>query len=238
MIAADDPTTNAARAAIHGGDVATLEQLLTANPTLATERFGDDQMSCTLLHMATDWPANFPNSRAIIELLVARGTDVDGRFAGPHDETALHWAASSDDVEALDALLDAGADIEARGAVLGGGAPIADAVGFAQWKAARRLIERGATTVLWESAGLGLMDRVRAALAADPPPPTEDLTQALWLACQGGQLEAAVLLVDHGADITWVGYDHLTPLDAAMRSEARDVASWLHGLGAPSARTT
>jgi ketosteroid isomerase-like protein len=31
----------------------------------------------------------------------------------------LHWAASSDDVEALDALLDAGADIEADGAVIG-----------------------------------------------------------------------------------------------------------------------
>ena len=212
----------------------TLEQLLTEHPTLTTERIGDDRMSCTLLHMATDWPANFPNSRAVIELLVARGVDVDGRFAGPHEETVLHWAASSDDVEALDALLDAGADIEASGAVLGGGAPIADAVGFAQWKAARRLIERGATTVLWESAGLGLMDRVRAALATEPPPSTDQLTEALWLACHGGQLEVAVLLVDRGADVAWVGYDHLTPLDAAVRSEAHDVASWLRALGAPS----
>jgi hypothetical protein len=30
----------------------------------------------------------------------------------------LHWAASSDDVEVLDALLDAGADIDAPGAVM------------------------------------------------------------------------------------------------------------------------
>ena len=192
MIPAHGALANAVRAAIQGGDVVTLEQLLTANPTLAADRFGDDHMSCTLLHVATDWPAKLPNSRAVIELLVARGVDVDGRFAGPHDETALHWAASSDDVEALDALLDAGADIEARGAVLGGGAPIADAVGFAQWKAARRLVERGATTVLWESAGLGLMDRVRTDLAAEPPPSPDQLTQALWLACHGGHLERAV----------------------------------------------
>ena len=118
--------------------------------------------------MATDWPGNFPSSRAVIELLVSHGAHVDARFAGPHLETPLHWAASSDDVEALDALLDAGADIEATGAVLGGGAPIADAVGFAQWKAARRLIERGAATVLWQSAGLGLIDRVRDALGCAP----------------------------------------------------------------------
>ena len=37
------------------------------------------------------------------------------------DETPLHWAASCDDVAVLDALLDAGADIHAPGAVIGGG---------------------------------------------------------------------------------------------------------------------
>ena len=61
------------------------------------------------------------------------GADVNARFTGPHTETPLHWAASSDDVEALDALLDAGADIEGDGAVIGGGTPIADAVAFGQW---------------------------------------------------------------------------------------------------------
>jgi len=41
--------------------------------------------------------------------------------------------ASSDDIEVLDALLDAGADIEASGAVIAGGTPLADATAFAQW---------------------------------------------------------------------------------------------------------
>ena len=84
----------------------------------------------------------------------------------------MHWAASSDDVEALDALLDAGADIEADGAVIGGGTPMADAVAFGQWKAARRLLERGARTNLWQAAALGLIDRVRDELAQPRRPRT------------------------------------------------------------------
>jgi hypothetical protein len=38
------------------------------------------------------------------------------------------------------ALLDAGADIEAPGAVIAGGTPLTDAVAFGQWQAARRLV--------------------------------------------------------------------------------------------------
>jgi uncharacterized protein len=40
-----------------------------------------------------------------------------------HAETALYWAASSDDVEVARALIDAGADIEAPGASIAGDAP-------------------------------------------------------------------------------------------------------------------
>ena len=76
--------------------------------------------------------------------------------AGARAETALHWAASSDDLALLDALLDAGANIEARGAVIGGGTPIADATAFGQWRAAERLLERGACSNLFESSVMGL----------------------------------------------------------------------------------
>ena len=78
-------------------------------------------MSRTLLHVATDWPGHFPNGAATIAALVEAGADVNARFTGPHTETPLHWAASSDDVAVLDALLDAGANIESPGAVIGGG---------------------------------------------------------------------------------------------------------------------
>src|SRR5205807_5308699 len=86
--------------------------------------------------------------------LIAHGADVNARFTGSHTETPLHWAASNDDLAALDALLDHGADIEAPGAVIGGGTPLADAVAFGQWQAARRLVERGARTTLWQAVAL------------------------------------------------------------------------------------
>jgi ankyrin repeat protein len=193
-------------------------------------------MSRTLLHAATDWPGHFPNNAATVAALIEAGADVNARFTGPHSETPLHWAASSDDVEVLDLLLDAGADIEAPGAVIAGGTPLSDAVAFAQWAAARRLVERGARTPLREAAGLGLLDRVEAYCAADPPPSPDDLTQALWYAAHGGQQDVAAFLLERGADINWVAvWDGTTPLDAAARNEMSALVDWLRARGAEPA---
>ena len=208
---------------IKSGEAAALEQILREHPALATARVGRAR---TLLHVVTDWPGHVPEAGAKVAALVAAGADVNARFTGPHRETPLHWAASSDDIEALDALLDAGADIEADGAVIAGGTPIADAVAFGQWNAARRLLERGARTNLWQSAALGLVNRVQAALAQTPPTQA-DLDNALWCAAHGGQRETAELLMDRGADPAWVGHDNLTAAQAAERSEAHELAAWL-----------
>ncbi|MGH2714752.1 MAG: ankyrin repeat domain-containing protein, partial [Thermoleophilaceae bacterium] len=56
-----------------------------------------------------------------------------------------------------------------------------------------------------------------------------------WGACHGGQREAAEYLLKRGADMNWVGWDDLTPLDAAERSEADAVVAWLEARGARSA---
>jgi hypothetical protein len=120
----DEPLAVAVVEAIQTGDVPALKLALADNPGLAKVRLGDDEpsgMSRTLLQVATDWPGHFPNGPATVAALVQAGADVNARFRGPHNETPLHWAASSDDVAVLDALLDAGADIEAPGAVIGGG---------------------------------------------------------------------------------------------------------------------
>jgi ankyrin repeat protein len=229
----DAPLARKVTEAIRSGAAAALEQLLREHPALATARLGDPArgQSRTLLHVVTDWPGHVPEAAAKIAALVAAGADVNARFTGHHSETPLHWAASGDDVEALDALLDAGADIEADGAVIAGGTPMADAVAFGQWAAARRLLERGARTNLWQAAALGLIDRVRADLA-QAQPVQEDLDNALWCAAHGGQRATAELLRDQGADPNWIGHDELTAAEAAERSEAHELAVWLRERGA------
>jgi uncharacterized protein len=191
-----------------------------------------------------DWPGHFPNGPAVVAILVEAGADVNARFIGAHKETPLHWAASCNDLAVLDALLDAGADIEAAGGVIGSGSPLADARGFGQWEAALRLIERGARTTLIDAATLGLIDRVEAQFAADPPPSPGAITRAFWGACHGGQRRAAEYLLARGADINWHGHGGMTPLDVARRDDAErragraaaeDLVHWLRSQGARSA---
>ena len=229
----------AAAAAIHAGDLDALRQLLSEHDWLATARLGDDDaggMSRTLLHVATDWPGHYPNVGNTIALLTGAGADPNARFRGQRQETPLHWAASSDDVDALDALLAAGADIEAPGAVLGGGPPLADARGFKQWRAAFRLVELGARTTLTDAATLGLTDRVEQLLADRPAPSQDDVNAAFWGACHGGRQAAAELLFDRGAELNWLpAWETLTPLDAALRERADELVTWLRAHGARSA---
>ncbi len=207
--------------------------MLAAAPELATCTLVDDKgAGRTLLHVVTDWPGHFPNCGKTIALLAEAGADPDAGLAhSPVDafEKPLHWAASADDVEAIDALLDNGADIEAAGAVFTGGTPMSDAVVFAQWRAAERLLERGAATTLWQAAALGLCERVRE-LAEDAT--GDELTAALWHACRGGQRATAEFLLERGADLHWVGFMEWTPLRAARESGNKGLVKALTKRGA------
>jgi hypothetical protein len=228
------PVAIAVVRAVRRGELETLARLLNENPGLASVRLaGDSGATRTLLHVVTEWPGHFPNRAAVIAALVAAGARVDARLTGPHAETALQWAASSDDVAAVDALLDAGADIEADGAVIGGRTAVSNAVAFRQWNAALRLVERGARTTFAEAAALGLHDRVQAYLAALPDP--DAITGAFWGACHGDQQYIAEQLLERGADLNWIGWDQLTPLDEAIRGDANRLARWLRGKGARTA---
>lgn len=217
---ADDPMAVAVMAEIHTGDVEGLRDLLAVHGGLATATIVDAKgHHRTLLHVLTDWPGNFPNDTLLAAVLIDAGADVNARFGGPHRETPLHWAASCDDVAMIHVLLDAGADIEADGSVIDGGSPLANAVAFGQWSAARALVERGAKPNLWQAAALGLMDHVRTLEG--------DVTNALWCAAHGGQREAAEFLLERGADPGWVGHHNLTPAQAADRSGFTDLGDWL-----------
>ncbi|MFJ6758826.1 ankyrin repeat domain-containing protein [Streptomyces sp. NPDC091273] len=197
-----DPLAVAVTAAIRGGDLPGLRDLLDAHPGLASARIvrrGAAAGERTLLHIATDWPGHYPRTAAVIRTLVA-----------------------------------AGADVNAPGAVLGGGTPLTDACGFGQWRAARRLLALGARPDLQDAAALGLLDRVEEFLAAGAAP--EDITSAFWQACHGGRLSTARRLLSHGADIDWIGYDRLTPLDIALTSGNAELIDWLKSSGAHTGR--
>ncbi|MBM3792928.1 MAG: ankyrin repeat domain-containing protein [Acidobacteria bacterium] len=237
LLPGHEPLAQETIRAIRHGDVEALARLLDAHPGLAQTRLVDAKgVGREVLHLACDWPGHFPRVGETITLLIARGANLNPVCTGGNaPERPLHGAASSDDVEAIDALLDGGADIEADGAIFTGGAAMSDAVIFAQWNAARRLLARRAKTTLTQAAALGLFDRVAAHLEGDPPTP-DLVTAALWHACRGGQLAAVKYLVEKGADINWLGWDHLMPIDCALQSGKAELVAWLRARGAKPPR--
>jgi ankyrin repeat protein len=146
----------------------------------------------------------------------------------------LHYAASSDDVDVAEALVEGGADLETPDGSIG--TPLDNAVGYGCWHVARLLVTRGARVDKpWQAAAVGLLGRLEALLGSDPP--AEDVSQAFWHACTAGQRRAAEYLLSHGADLNWEpDYAQGTPLDAAIGLSTRqeNVISWLRELGARS----
>src|SRR5215510_3770510 len=184
IIRHDDALALAVSKAIREGDLQAIKGLLAKHPELKSASIQDQKGGLrTLLHVATDWPGHFPNGAAVVRLLIKHGCDPNARKEG--DETPLHWAASSDDVEVIDALLDGGANLEAPGAVIAGGTALEDAVAFGQFNAARRLVKRGAKTQLWHAAALGLLSQVQSYFAGPPVPSSEEINAAFWQACHG-----------------------------------------------------
>jgi len=227
------------RQAVHAGDVEAIKRLLRDDPALASARiFGKDGGSGTPLHIVTDWPGYFPNGPEIAWLLIGAGADLDARTGGADDsapgETPLHYAASSDDADVAEVLIDGGADIEAPDGSIG--SPLDNAIGYGCWHVARLLVARGAwVDKAWHAAALGMLGRLEELLGTDPP--AAQVSQAFWHACTGGQRRAAEYLLSRGADLNWEpDYAQGTPLDAAGgRSTQQDnVISWLRELGARS----
>lgn len=235
MLRHDEPLAIELTAVVMHGDVDRLSALLGVHPGLARCVVEDEKGGGrSPLHLFADWPGHNPNPMEIVRALSAAGANVDEPATGMwHREAPLHWAASSDDVELVDALLDAGADIEHPGSSIDGGSPLSCAVGYGQWGAAHRLVARGARTVLWHEAALGLMARLTQRVEADPSPGEEELSAAFWQACHGGQRAAAEYLLGHGADLNWTAlWSNETPLEIAERVGRYDLAGWLAHMGA------
>src|SRR5436190_9601305 len=241
-LAHDVPVAVALVVAIRSGDVGELGRLLGEHPGLSSARVqGRKKGSRTPLHMVADWPGYFPCGPQIVGMLIEAGADPSAP-ADPSSpsETPLHWAASSDDVDVAAALVDGGADIEAAGASIAGGPPLDCAVGYGCWHVARLLVDRGAKVDrLWHAAALGMIPRLKELQAGRPPPTPEELNEAFWQACHGGQRRMAEYLIGCGADINTVpGYSDRTPLDVAGSIDTRrdNLTAWLQEQGAQSGK--
>ena len=90
---------------------------------------------------------------AIVELILARGHGADD--GGPAGMTPLMWAANRGDVEIIDLMLAAGANINARSRDPGsnGGCTALMFVGASRLDAARHLLARGADARIKNNRG-------------------------------------------------------------------------------------
>lgn len=230
----DTPTQASAAelvSAIHAGDIEAVQRTVTGVPGLVPGPLGGVFKGRTALHVVADWPGYFPNGPQIVRLLVAAGADPNTR--SPGDESPLHWAASSDDVDVAAALIEAGADVEAPDGSIG--TPLDNAIGYGCWHVADLLARRGAKVdKLWHAAALGMLDRLEQLLDTGEPG-SEEVSQAFWHACSAGQQRAAEVLRGAGADLNWApDYAEGTALDAARGCGTRrdNVIGWLDELGA------
>ncbi len=184
-------------------------------------------LALTPISAAVDAPVADAAMRQDIETvrgLIAQGADPDA--AHGDGMTALHWAAQADDVGLVAALLDAGADVEAR-TRLGGHTPLHVAGRSANEGAVAALLEGGAdpnavtttgATPLHFAAGSGASGAVAALLdrGADP-----DAREPVWgqtplmFAAGRARTEAIAVLLARGADPELAG----TVVDVAARNE-------------------
>jgi ankyrin repeat protein len=220
-----DPVAIATVHAIRTGDTASLSRLLSQHPGLASEQIHGTR---TPLHVAADWPGYFPAGPDTVRLLIEAGADPNADSGGEKPETPLHWAASSDDADVAGALISGGANIETPGGSIG--TPLDNAVGYGCWNVARLLVQRGARVdKLWHAAALGIMPRVEELLAATPS--AQDISEAFWQACHGGQRRTAERLLASGADISArPGYSDQAPAEVAVApgTQRENLVTWLH----------
>ncbi len=167
-------------------DVDAVTRCLDDDPSLLDAAFL--RPTFTLLHVAADL-----SSAELIALFVARGLDPNQCDADGH--APLRFAARNEPaLEALDALLDAGADIDhaSKTGITALTAAVCHADGLPTVK---RLLERG----------------------ADPNLATKDGTTALMKAAANRLPAAVEVLLQHGADPNWTNRKGQTALDQAMR---------------------
>lgn len=145
---------------------------------------------------------------------------------GPFDSPAIMNARSR---EMLDVLLEAGADINAKSRWWAGGFCLLDC---APVDLAHYAIQRGATVEIHAAARLGMMDRLKELVAADPKSVTAPGGDGKTPLHFARNIEIAQFLLDHGADIDARDIDHESTPAQHLIQEHPEVARFLVQRGA------
>jgi ankyrin repeat protein len=179
------------------------------------------------------------NDASLVRQVLARHPGLKSQIDEPlpnysFDTPALVAAVYKNNREMIDALLDAGANINARSRWWAGGFGVLDSSGP---ELSAYLIERGAIVDIHAAARLGMFDRVKELVEADP-----SLVHA-----RGGDgqtplhfassIEIAEYLLNHGADIDARDIDHESTAAQYMAGHwprRHEVARYLISCGAQS----
>ncbi len=227
------------------GLVETARTLLAADPGLASRADGDGMLP---LHWACRNRRNRAVAPEIIRLLCAAGAPLEAPNPSEEGMHPLHhcaeWATSR---ECIEALLEAGADLNALSG--SGWTPLDYAVDRGRHAIAAFLVEKGARTTREDVArqlllaiSRGEHDTARQLLTEHPTLINEPGHHPLWggrpqplhVAIEHGDEAFVVWLLDSGADLdgTAALYDRWSPLLIAYHHRRRGIAKLLRERGA------
>ncbi len=202
------------------GDVAKVKEMLQADPSLAQSR---DENGLSVVLKAT-----YYGKRDVVEALLASGVELNlfeaaatgqtdrvrtlieedpalGNSYSPDGFTPLSLAVFFGHPETVDALLAAGAEVNAASRETMKLTPLASAMATAQVEIARTLIAHGAN--------------VNATAESNLTP--------LHTAAARGNIEAATLLLEHGADINATTKDGKKPISYAEERNHPEMVEFL-----------
>jgi uncharacterized protein len=184
---------------------------------------------------------------AVRALLQQKTPRIDVNLPEADGTTALHWAADRDDLDTVDLLIRAGANVKAANRY--GVTPLSLACGNGNAAMIEKLLKAGADpnaalpegeTALMTAAGTGNVAALKVLLAhgadVNAKEGSKGQTALMW-AVAGGHTAAAQVLVEAGADIHVRSTGKFTALLFAVRGGAIDIVRLLLVAGADANET-